>query len=122
MNDPDGTWYDEAAGPLVRPYVLAGGRSRPARDDLGLITIVLAHSDRVADTLSPEHAAIARACQRPASVAEVSAAVDLPLMLVKVLLSDLIEAGYVTFRPPGDPSDTPNPELLKAVLDGIRSL
>ncbi len=122
MTDPGGTWYDEAAGPLVRPYVLAGGRSRPARSDLDLISIVVAMTDRVDELVSPEHAAIVRVCQRPASVAEVSAAVDLPLLLVKIMLSDLIEQGVVTFRSPRDPSDIPNPELILAVLDGIRRL
>jgi hypothetical protein len=112
---------DEAAGPLVRPYLLAGGRSRPARTDLELITIVVSVTSRPTETVSPEHAQIVRLCQQACSVAEVSALTELPLMVVKVLLSDLIERGYLIHRSP-PATDVPSAELLQAVLDGIRRL
>ncbi|GAB3562818.1 DUF742 domain-containing protein [Amycolatopsis endophytica] len=113
---------DDAAGPLVRPYFLTGGRSRPARGDLELITLVVAVTDRVREAVSPEHARIVRLCTRPCSVAEVSALMNLPLMVVKVMLSDLIDRGYLIHRPPPPATAAPNRELLQAVLDGIRRL
>jgi hypothetical protein len=122
MNEEDGSWYDEEAGPLVRPYFLAGGRSRPGCNDLEMITIVVAVTEEIGEMLGPEHAEIVRVCQHPSSVAEVSAMMDLPLMVVKVILSDLIERGYVIFRSPPVTSDIPSSELLQAVLDGIRRL
>ena len=36
------TWFDGDAGPLVRPYTVTRGRTRPARTDLTMITMVMA--------------------------------------------------------------------------------
>jgi hypothetical protein len=120
----DDSWFDEDAGPLVRPFAVTRGRTRPGRYDLDMITLVVAmgtsHSDQGRE---PEYARILSACQRPVSVAEVSAAVDLPMVVVKVLLSDLIERGELLFRsPPRSPSTQPDRRVLQAVLDGVRNL
>jgi hypothetical protein len=56
------------------------------------------------------------------SIAEVSATLNLPLVVVKVLLSDLIDWGLIIFRSPPRTSEVPQMELLQAVLDGIRKL
>jgi hypothetical protein len=123
MTEWDETWFDEAAGPLVRPYAVTGGRTRSETLKLDLITLVVAMTS-VADSvrLEPEYARIVRLCQHPMSVAEVAARVDLPLPVVKVLLSDLIEHNHVIFRTATPMTDTPNPQVLQAVLDGIRKL
>lgn len=117
----DRFWHGQA-GSLVRPYMLAGGRSRPSQRDLEMITLVVATTDRVNEVISPEHDEVVSICQQPSSVAEISARMNLPLIVVKIILSDLIERGYVVFRSPRVTSDTPTPELLQAVLDGIRRL
>jgi predicted ArsR family transcriptional regulator len=72
--------------------------------------------------LEPEYARIIALCQRPVSVAEVAARVDLPLPVVKVMLSDLIEQNLVLFRTAAPVNETPNKHVLQAVLDGIRKL
>lgn len=122
MNLKYESWFDEAAGPLVRPYAVARGRTRPTRHDLEMITLVVAMTSELDPTLDPEYARILLLCQRPVSVAEVSAMLNLPLVVVKVLISDLIDQGYVIFQSPPQASDIPNTELLQAVLDGIRKL
>jgi hypothetical protein len=115
-------WFDEDAGPLVRPYAVARGRTRPTRHDLEMTTLVVAVSaDRHVD-VDREYAHIIRMCRRPLSIAEVSATLNLPLTVVKVLLSDLIDWGLIIFRSPPRTSDVPRTELLQAVLDGIRKL
>jgi hypothetical protein len=117
------SWYEDEAGPLVRSYAVTGGRTRSDTRGLDLITLVAAV--RPANTvpgLEPEHARVLSLCQRPVSVAEVAARVDLPLPVVKVLLSDLIERNLVLFRTTATVSDAPSPHLLQAVLDGIRKL
>lgn len=121
MNFVDGALHEEW-GPLVRPYLLTGGRSRPARSDLELITLVVSVTEDIREEISPEHARIVRLCREPCSVAEVSALTDLPLMVVKVLLSDLIERGYLIHRSPPTTTERPSRDLLQAVLDGIRRL
>ncbi|HEX7309277.1 DUF742 domain-containing protein [Lentzea sp.] len=118
-------WYDEAAGPLVRPYAMTSGRTRPkpAGDELTLTTQVRAlrtTSDQA--SLLVEHLEIIKLCRKPLSVAEVAAYLNAPLVVVKVLLSDLIQRGDVITR---DPSRTAVPmdlNLLQKVLDGVRAI
>jgi len=115
------TWYDDEAGPLVRPYAVTGGRTRAASTDLSVITLVVAlrpPTDELATTLDTEQLAILEVCARPTTIAEIAAAVRLPLSVVKILVADLIDAGLVLFRS----SSTPDIEVLKAVIHGIRRL
>lgn len=115
-------WFDEAAGPLVRPYAIARGRTRPTHRDLEMITLVVSVTTELDVGIDPEYAQIVRICQRPLSIAEVSAMLNLPLVVIKILISDLIDRGHVIFRSPPQTSDFPKTELLQAVLDGIRKL
>lgn len=118
-----GAWFDEAAGPLVRPYAVTRGRTRTSRHQLELITLVVAVQPEVhAAVVEAEYARILRVCAYPQSVAEVAAKVDLPLGVVKVLISDLIERRYVMFRPSPPPTTTPDLTMMQRVLDGIRKL
>ncbi|GAB2767089.1 DUF742 domain-containing protein [Amycolatopsis magusensis] len=113
-------WFDD---PLVRPYAVTGGRTRSENLSLDLITLVVAMpSIAEAAGMDPEYGQIVRLCQRPISVAEVAARVDLPLPVVKVLLCDLIEQNLVLFRTAAPLTETPNKHVLQAVLDGIRKL
>lgn len=112
-------WIDDG---LVRPYQVTGGRTRPARYDLDLITLVVAvDPESHARLVEPEHAQVLRACAYPQSVAEVAARLDLPLGVVKVLIGDLIQWGLLIFRSSWLPV-TPDLEMMQKVLDGIRNL
>ncbi|GLZ33465.1 hypothetical protein Lesp02_56530 [Lentzea sp. NBRC 105346] len=121
MSSRENWWYDEAAGPLVRPYAMVRGRTRPA-GELHLITQVLA-MPTVSDpsSLSVDHREILDRCARPTSVAELAAHLNVPLVVVKVLLSDLLQRGDIVVhnRPH---ADVPDRNLLQAVLDGVRGL
>jgi hypothetical protein len=117
------SWYEDEAGPLVRSYAVTGGRTRSGTLALDLITLVVAlRTARESGVGEPEYARILTLCQKPTSVAEVAARVDLPLPVVKVLLSDLIEQNLVLFRTAAPASETPSNHVLQAVLDGIRKL
>ncbi|HEY2058946.1 DUF742 domain-containing protein [Amycolatopsis sp. NBC_01480] len=117
------SWYDDEAGPLVRSYAVTGGRTRSGTLALDLITLVVAmRTARESGVGEPEYARILSLCQKPTSVAEVAARVDLPLPVVKVLLSDLIEQNLVLFRTAAPVSEAPSHHVLQAVLDGIRKL
>ncbi|WP_225730603.1 MULTISPECIES: DUF742 domain-containing protein [unclassified Nocardia] len=117
-------WFDEAAGPLVRPYAVTRGRTIGAGHDLDMLTVVVV-ADR-APTLrraEPEYAQILRLCREPQTVAEVAAALKLPLVVTKILVGDLIGEGHLTFRAPVQPEAGPGDlNVLRAVLDGIRKL
>jgi hypothetical protein len=113
------TWFDDAAGPLVRPYTMTRGRTRTSRIELDLVTLVVAipHSPQEAGT-EPEYRDILALCRLPTSIAEISAELDLPLGVVKVLVGDLIERRQVIYRS----GISPAPDVLHAVLEGIRRL
>lgn len=120
MNGEDG-WYDESAGPLVRPYTITNGRTPTDSAQLDLTTQVMAlRSKQEPAGLSPEHLAVMRLTRSPVSIAEIAAHVKLPLGVVRVLCSDLIERGLVITRSPNDrPAEKPDLETLQAVLDGL---
>ena len=38
---PEDRWLDQEAGPVVRPYALIGGRTRPTGDALDVIAMII---------------------------------------------------------------------------------
>ncbi|MEH0821462.1 MULTISPECIES: DUF742 domain-containing protein [unclassified Micromonospora] len=121
--DPDERWYDEDAGPLVRPYALTRPDDAADRPQLDLITVLVARvAAPPATPLFPEQAQIVELCRRPLSVAEVGAHLDLPLGTVRVLLGELLQAGLIETHVSPALSELPSPELLRAMLTGLQEL
>jgi hypothetical protein len=123
--EPD--WLDEDAGPVVRPYTITGGRVDPAGFDL-IAHVVATEGNPSAPPgdpargSTPEEQAILAAAAGPRAVVEVAATVDLPLGVVRVLLSDLHEKGLIErYDPPSAPGG-PNEEMLQAVIHGLRAI
>jgi hypothetical protein len=106
----------------VRPYARTGGRTRSSID-LAIETMVTSSQSSSAQIVRPEHRAIIRLCRRPHSVAEVAAKMQLPLGVVRVLLSDmsglsLIEIHHNAEAVGGHPSMA----LMERVLAGLRRI
>jgi len=114
-------WYDDDAGHLVRPYAMTRGRTSP-HHDLNLITIAYALVDPDVAGLHAEQRTILQTCRSPSSVAEIAAAVKLPLTVVKILLGDLIDRQYVLCRSPVTAQRLLNTSFLQVVLDGIEKI
>ncbi len=87
-------------------------------------SIVVAEADLDASLLTLERAAIVRHCQRPQSVAEVSVLLQVPVGVVRVLVTDLEEEGYVRVDLPPAPSVQGGLDrtLLERVLTGLEAL
>jgi hypothetical protein len=125
--EEDGTenlWLDEHAGPVVRPYAMTQGRTRPTTGEFDLIALVVA-TQPVSSApmgLGPEHNAIISLCQHPMSVAEISAHLDLPVGIIRVLLGDLLSKGLILARDPKPVAQLHSQRVLKAVINGLRSL
>ena len=119
-------WVDRNAGPVVRPYALTGGRTRPAGALLDLITVIVASSLALGPDdslgLSPEHRRILGLCRGPATVADVASTTALPLGVVRVLVADLIGQGRVTVLAARPAGEEPSTAMLKEVLNGLRAL
>ncbi|ASO21791.1 hypothetical protein AHOG_20870 [Actinoalloteichus hoggarensis] len=122
--DGSESWFDEEAGPLVRPFAMTRGRAPSGRHELNMITLVVAiKPDSDAVTLDRESAEIVRMCQRrPLSIAEIAARLDVLLAVAKVLIGDLIDHDFLIFQDPPPPVETPDMDLLQAVLNGLRDL
>ena len=115
----DGPLLDDAAGRLIRPYTVSGGRTRPTAA-LDLLSLVMATGASPQTQLGPEHTVALGLCDGPTSVAEISAHLRLPAVVTKVLLSDLVDCGAVTARAPRSHDISTDRSLLEAVLDGLR--
>lgn len=124
MQSADDRWLDEDAGAVVRPYALTRGRTRPAGGRLDLIAIISAvrRSRAEAVGLGPEHLSILRICRRPTSVADLAADLDLPVGVVRILLSDLREQSLISVHNPIPPARLPDRRILQEVVDGLRRL
>jgi hypothetical protein len=120
----DELWVDDQAGPVVRPFTVARGRAQRSGKVLDLIAVVLTAEVPMPDplTLSPEDEIILELCIRPQSVADIAAALALPVGVVRVLLSDLAGRGLIAVRDPAPPSAAPDARLLREVIDGLRAL
>jgi Protein of unknown function (DUF742) len=118
-------WLDEDAGPVVRPYALTRGRTRPAGDRLDLIAIVTAANGARPDSqmgLDPEHLTLLRLCRLPVSVADLASDLDLPVGVVRILIGDLRERSLVRVHNPIPPARLPDVRILQEVVDGLRRL
>jgi len=121
---PDDRWRDRDVGPVVRPYALTGGRTRPVGETVDLLSTVGAAVDvrSIARMiLEPEHAQVLRLCRRPVPVADLASDLDLPLGVVRILLSDMRERGLITIGKPARTGLT-DPRILKDVADALRRL
>lgn len=116
----DEVWLDADAGRLVRPYAVTEGRTSPATD-LDMLSQVLVTGPVPAIELDPDRAQVLAICTRPTSVAELAARLQLPAVVTKIIISDLVEAGAVRTSPPKPwHADRPDLPVLQAVLDGLR--
>jgi hypothetical protein len=110
----------------VRPYALTGGRVRSSTE-LALETIVRVTSqgEESADRQPTEQRGILQLCVDPTSIAEVSAHLNLPLGVARVLVGDLVTEGFLESHAnpaSGEEGSRPDLRLLERVLDGLQAL
>lgn len=121
---PKDEWLDHDAGPVVRPYTLTRGRTRPRGDALDLIVVLEAtnipESPRL--RLSPEHRMLLAMCRRPIAFADLASEVDLPVGVVRVLVDDLRDENLVRALKPTPAGDAPDELVLRKLLHGLRAL
>jgi hypothetical protein len=116
-------WLDEEAGPVVRPYAIAGGRGRPTGRAFDLVALVTVTPEGVARRpfLLPEQRKIVDRATEPVSVAELASHLDLALGVVRVLLGDLLADRLIAVEEPRD-GLPPEDGVLNAVINRLRAL
>jgi hypothetical protein len=124
MDAPRERWIDEAAGPIVRPYTMTRGRTRPSGERLDLVTLLVATGRTTSEhvRLSPEQQRLLELCQRQNTVADLASELDLALGVVRVLLGDLHSQGLIEVRQAATPAEQPDRLLLRKVLNDLRAL
>ena len=107
----------------VRSYVLTSGRAHPSRNTLRPETLLLAADPpRLPPSADRKERELVRLCRGTLALAEVAAHLHLPVSLVTVLVSDLVDAGHLTIRSNHQPHLLPGRDTLEKVLDGLRKL
>lgn len=124
MSRADDRWFDQEAGPVVRPYAVTRGRTRPGNEEFDLISVIVATGRQPAETFrpGPEQQYMIDLCQRPVTVADVASDLDLPLGVVRVLLSDLSDQGLVKVLNAPSPGRMTDTDVLRNVLHGLKAL
>ncbi|MGH3959784.1 DUF742 domain-containing protein [Mycobacterium sp.] len=113
-----------AEASLVRPYTLTAGRTETSVD-LPLEAPVQTLQSALFHRWPPNdiRGRIVQLCIKSPSVAEISARLDLPLGVVRVLVGDLVTSGYLRVHPTLDRSTRDERrELIGRTLRGLRAL
>jgi Protein of unknown function (DUF742) len=119
---PEGRGYGDRVVPV---YAFTGGRTRAAGQELPLEAVVCATgmSFTSGASLQMESRTIVEMCARPKSLAEVGAALRVPVGVARVLVGDLANGGYLEVHLPraADGDGGPGHEILGRLLDGLRA-
>ncbi|HEY2203515.1 MAG TPA: DUF742 domain-containing protein [Pseudonocardia sp.] len=109
---------------VVPVYALTRGRTRCGWTELPLETLVIRTglTPRVGSHLDLEYRQLLDLATGAISIIELSAHLRLPPGVVRVLVSDLTEAGYLTtFLPPAAGVGGPDADVLERLLGGLRA-
>jgi Protein of unknown function (DUF742) len=110
---------------VVPVYAFTRGRTRAAGRELPLEAVVTAAGLSLTSgaSLQMESRAIVELCARPKSLAEIGAALRVPVGVARVLVGDLANDGYLAVHPPrpADRDGGPGHAILGRLLDGLRS-
>jgi hypothetical protein len=116
----DRDYHDSA----LRPYVITRGRARPSRNTIGVDTllVVAQPAARLPLSATREQRALLQMCERLLSLVEAAAHLGLPVSVVAVVASDLVDSGHLTARSTTPEAGRPDRDLLQELLSGLRNL
>jgi hypothetical protein len=123
MSGPPGEPAD--AGRVVPAYALTRGRTRSEGEQLPLEALVTATdwAIQIEAQLQAEGRTIVAMSMRPTSVMEIGAALQVPIGVARVLVGELVSAGYLTVHiaPTDEGGNGPSRAVLGRLLDGLRT-
>ena len=113
---------DDGAGSfddlVIRPFLLTGGRTQPTQEGLRVETLLQSRPGISLGLLRFEHRQIVELCQKTTSVAELAAALRVPLGVARVLVSDLVADGSLTLVQRQELSV----QMIERIRDRVRAL
>lgn len=108
---------------MVRPYTPAAGVAAPSRRSLDLVTLLIADRDKPLHGLSAHAQRVMQHCLPGVlSVAEVSADLQLPCAVTKVLVAQLVTSGHLISRDPVPAAQQHDKQLLERILSGLQNI
>ena len=125
MDDYESRFEPPPEASLVRPYTLTAGRTK-ANVDIPLEAPVQALQSSMFHRWPQNdvRGRIVQLCVKSPSVAEISARLDLPLGVTRVLVGDLVSSGYLRMNRTLTERSTRDErrELIGRTLRGLRAL
>jgi hypothetical protein len=125
MTSDDATVDDAPSGPgrVVPVYAVTGGRTRSATGELPMESLVRATQWTPWPGMQTEYRSILELAEEPVSLVEIGAALQIPVGVARVLVSDLAGAGYVAVHEPEPTGDDGRPRaaVLERLLEGLRA-
>jgi hypothetical protein len=117
--------FDRVDGRVVPAYALTGGRTRSrGGPEMPVETLVTAApTGRRVNDLQLEYRFTVQMAARPVSIVEIGAALGVPVGVARVVVSDLVDAGYLAVHLPPSTGGGggPAPEILERLLEGLRA-
>lgn len=111
-----------AGGRVVPVYALTGGRTRSvAGPQMPVETLVTAAAGKHLGQLQVEYREAVTMAAQPVSIVEISAVLRVPVGVARVLVSDLVDAGYLDVHLPPTTDGGPTPAVLERLLEGLRA-
>jgi Protein of unknown function (DUF742) len=122
---PDDAGPEVAVGPgrVVPVYAVTGGRTHGTGLDLPMESLVTATEWTPWPNMQAEYRTILEMADRPVSLVEIGAALQIPVGVARVLVSDLAGAGYVAvYEPePTGHDGRPRAAVLERLLESLRA-
>lgn len=119
--------HEAGGGPprrLVPVYAVTGGRTRPGGRELPMESLVtVTERARWGHDLENEYRTIVELARHPVSLVEIGAALAVPVAVARVLVSDLVDGGFLDVHAPPAASvgGRPSAAVLTRLLEGLRA-
>lgn len=121
MTTPKTAWATEASEEL-RPYAVTHGRTRPTQPvDISSYVRTRAQAGHTTDLDEEQQQVVAGCRGAPVAVVELAGRTGLPLQVVKVVVSDLIDTGFLVMAMPAT-ADQPSVALLERVIERLQKI
>jgi len=111
-----------AAGEIARPFITTTRRTRPLEERLRMETLLSSTPAALEAPLAFEHAHIVELCRSPHSVAEIAAALRLPVGVARELIADLVTERFLIIHAQVVLGKRPPRQLLERIRAGVRAL
>lgn len=120
-HDSNADPFDDEFDHPIRPYVRTRGRTRPSHD-LRPDTLLVGLAAVLPVEAGRQERGVMACCSGVTSLAELAAHMRLPASLVAVIVSDMIDAGFIGLRPGLTGQNGPDRETLEKVLLALDNL